>query len=174
MRASPIHGLDHIGITVPDIDAATAFFESAFDAEFIYDSLPGSSPPQEGDETETTLNLPKGAKVNKVRMIRLRNGPGIELFEMSGAEQREAVRPSDYGLQHFAVYVDDMAAATAQFEKAGGMLCSPPQKLIFDAEAGEGNLFCYGKTPWGAMIELVTYPSPMPYEATTPLRRWRL
>jgi catechol 2,3-dioxygenase-like lactoylglutathione lyase family enzyme len=37
MRA-PVHGIDHVGITVPDIEAATRFFEAAFDAQVIYDS----------------------------------------------------------------------------------------------------------------------------------------
>ncbi len=32
MKASPFHGMDHIGITVADMDAATRFFEAAFDA----------------------------------------------------------------------------------------------------------------------------------------------
>lgn len=32
MRASPVYGMDHVGVAVPDIAAATRFFEAAFDA----------------------------------------------------------------------------------------------------------------------------------------------
>lgn len=31
---SSVRGIDHIGITVPDIEKATLFFERAFDARF--------------------------------------------------------------------------------------------------------------------------------------------
>lgn len=174
MRASPIQGMDHVGMTVPDIDAATRFFEAAFDAELIYESKTLSDDPDEGPETEQMLNLFPGTKVKAVRMLRLRYGPGVELFQMEGPEQNEPARPSDYGLQHFGIYVDDIEAAIAQFEAAGGTMFSRPQAFMFGPEVGERNFFCYGKTPWGSVIELLTYPSPMPYEKDTPLRRWKL
>jgi hypothetical protein len=40
-------------------------------------------------------------------------------------------------------------------------------------EAGEGNQWLYVQAPWGGVIELVTYPSPQPWEQTTSLRRWK-
>ncbi|WAJ31002.1 VOC family protein [Antarcticirhabdus aurantiaca] len=106
-------------------------------------------------------------------MLALRHGPGIELFQFTAPDQKEPIRPADYGLQHFAVYVDDIRAAVAKFEAAGGAMLTDPQPFMFGTEEGDGNLFCYGRAPWGSTIELVTYPSPMPYEPTTPLRRWR-
>ncbi|WP_432565618.1 VOC family protein [Kineococcus sp. SYSU DK003] len=173
MRGSPIHGIDHIGITVPDIEEATRFFQSAFDAELLYESKALSEEPEEGAETEQTLHLLPGTKIRAVRMMRLRYGPGVELFQMEAAEHGAPARPSDYGLQHFGIYVDDLEAAISQVEAAGGTMFTRPQALMFDPEAGPGNDFCYGKTPWGSVIELLTYPSPMPYEKNTPLRRWR-
>ena len=167
---SNIRGVDHIGITVPDIESATRFLIEAFGAEVIYESLSRSSP-EEGSEVERTLDLAAGTKISLVRMIKLQHGPGIELFEMSGPSQRSAARPSDFGLQHFAVYVDDMAAAVARFEAAGGTLFGQPAPT-FPLERGKGNLFCFGRTPWG-VVELITLPTPPPYEELTPLRRWR-
>ncbi len=174
MQASPVQGMDHVGITVPDIEAATRFFEAAFGAEIIYDSKTPADAPESGPQTEQMLNLFPGTKVLAVRMMRLRYGPGLELFQMEGPEQREPVRPSDYGIQHFAVYVDDIKAAVSQFEAAGGTMFTQPKEIMFKLEQGDGNLFCYGATPWGSVIELITYPYPMPYEETTPLRRWKL
>ncbi len=49
---------------------------------------------------------------------------------------------------------------------------SDPNPILFPKEEGPGNLFCYGQTPWGMMIEFLTYPSAMGYESDTPLRRW--
>ena len=166
-------GMDHIGITIPDIEAATRFLVEAFDAEPIYDSVKRTDQTVEGSEPEDILSLAHGTKITAVRMMKLRVGPGIELFEMKGPEQGQPVRPSDFGLQHFALYVDDIEAAIAQFEKAGGTMFSRPQPLMFPTEVGKGNFFCYGRMPWGTVVELISLPSSMPYENDTALRRWR-
>ena len=125
-----------------------------------------------GPEVEKALGIPAGAVIEAIRMLRLGNGPNIELFTYTGVPQRDPVVPSDFGLQHFCVYVDDIDAAAAQFEKAGGTLLSSPLDLP-GGDAGPGNRFLYARTPWGSTIELVTCPSPQAYEATTELRRWR-
>jgi catechol 2,3-dioxygenase-like lactoylglutathione lyase family enzyme len=104
-------------------------------------------------------------------MMRVANGPGIELFEMQSPHQQSPARPSDLGLQHFAVYVDDIDAAVKRFVAAGGELMAAPTPTV-GVEAGPGNAYCYAKTPWGTVIELITYPSPGAYEKETPLRRW--
>jgi catechol 2,3-dioxygenase-like lactoylglutathione lyase family enzyme len=173
MDSNPARGMDHVGITVEDIEAATRFFQEAFGAEVIYDSVAPDDPSLEGEEPETNLHVVKGTTISAVRMLKLQYGPGLELFEMHASEQSAPVRPSDYGLQHFAVYVDDIKEATRLFEAAGGQMFTDPQPLMFPTEVGEGNFFCYGRTPWGSVIELITLPSPMPYENGTDLRRWR-
>jgi len=173
MSKEIIRGMDHVGITVADIEEATRFFEAVFGAEVIYDSVAPSDENVKGDGPETMLNLFPGTEIRAVRMLRLRHGPGLELFEMKGPEQNSPQRPSDFGIQHFAVYVDDIKEATMLFEAAGGKTYTPPQPIMFPAEAAENNLFCYGQTPWGTVIELISLPSPLPYEKDTVLRRWK-
>jgi hypothetical protein len=63
-----------------------------------------------------------------MRMMQLGNGPGLELFEVRGPDQRPAVRFSDFGLQHFALYVDDLDLATERFVAAGGTMFSGPTR----------------------------------------------
>jgi len=173
MALHPVRGMDHIGITVADMASATDFLIRAFGAEIIYDSVTATDDDLQGEENDRLLNLAPGTRISAVRLLRLQHGPGIELFEMHGAQQRAPVRPSDYGLQHFAVYVADMSAATEKFVAAGGTLFTPPRALSFRTETGADNAFCYGRAPWGSVIELITYPTPMPYEQHTTLRRWR-
>ncbi|MGJ9403549.1 VOC family protein [Arthrobacter sp. KK5.5] len=164
-----IRAIEHIGITVPDLEQATRFFADAFGAEKIYDML---DEPLAGPAVEAGLGIPAGARIEAIRMLRLGEGPNLELFTYSGTDQREPVVPSDYGLQHFCVYVDDIDAAAERLQAAGGRLLGPPADLP-GGDAGQGNRYLYARTPWGSTVELVTYPSAQAYEARTPLRRWR-
>ncbi|MCP1440866.1 catechol 2,3-dioxygenase-like lactoylglutathione lyase family enzyme [Erwinia persicina] len=173
MSTGTVRGMDHVGITVSDIEEATRFFSEAFGAEVIYDSVSPSDDDVKGEETESILNLFPGTRITTVRMMKLQHGPGLELFEMQGPEQHQPVRPSDYGIQHFAVYVDDINEAIGLFERAGGKMFTSPQPLMFPTEAGDNNFFCYGRTPWGSVIELISLPSRLPYEESTSLRRWK-
>jgi catechol 2,3-dioxygenase-like lactoylglutathione lyase family enzyme len=164
-----IRAIEHVGITVPDMEAATAFFAEAFGAEYLYDML---DEPLGGPAVEAGLGVPQGAVITAIRMLRLGNGPNIELFTYTGVAQDDPVRPNDFGIQHFCLYVDDIDAAAARLAAAGGTLLSEPGDLP-GGDAGPGNRYVYTRTPWGSTIELVTYPSPQAYESRTELRRWR-
>ena len=100
-----VHGIDHVGVTVPDIEEATAFFRTALSARVLYDTLPRDQGPRGGPSVEEHLGVPEGTRELAVRMLKLPNGPGLELFEFAGPRQREAALPCDLGWQHVAVYV---------------------------------------------------------------------
>jgi catechol 2,3-dioxygenase-like lactoylglutathione lyase family enzyme len=168
---SPVRGIDHVAMTVPNLDDASRFLEEALGAQPIYDDLKRGQTPMHGTMVERQLDLAAGASLVAMRMMRLANGPGIELFEVQSSHQQPAARPSDLGLQHFGVYVDDIDAAAKRFVAAGGELLASPAPTI-GVEAGPGNAYCYAKTPWGTIVELITHPSPGGYEKETPLRRW--
>ncbi|RCG21410.1 glyoxalase [Streptomyces diacarni] len=166
-----VRGIDHVGVTVPDIDAATEFFVRALGAEKLYDTLPREEGPKRGEETVRRLGVPAGTEQVAMRMLRLPHGPGLELFEFRGPRRREAAVPSDLGWQHLACYVEDLPAACEAVREAGGTVPDEPRPLP-GPEAGPRNRFLYCRTPWGSTLELLTYPDPMPYEETTELRRW--
>ena len=173
MEASGIRGIDHIGLTVPDIVAAERFLIDGLGAEFIYETLNRTMPHFEGPATEQMLRGPPGPQVSVIRMYRMAYGPGIELFEYSRVDgQRPPLRGCDVGWQHIALYVDNMEVAIRRATTAGAELLNEPWDLI-RAESGPGNRFCFLKAPFGALIELITYPSSQPYEAQTQLRRWK-
>jgi hypothetical protein len=102
-----------------------------------------SDPPFEGVMAEEMVGMAPGTVLVTMRMMQLGNGPGLELFEVRGPDRRPPVRFSDFGLQHFAL------------------------------EKGEGNVWRYGRTPWGSVIELVSALGAQEYEHHTPLRRWK-
>lgn len=155
-------GIDHIGWTVPNIDVATQFLAQAFGAQVVYDSHPKTAAPQAGPEVEQMLGLPAGGQVIQIRMVRLGNGASLELFQLAHAPQHGPAQLADFGYTHFGLYVDDMAAAVQRFEAAGGQLLAPPHALV-GVESGPGNEFVYGRTPWGALVELLTYPAGLHY-----------
>jgi len=166
-----VHGIEHVGITVPDLEAASRFFVDAFGAEILFDNITRDAP-MEGEHLAEIFGVPTATRAFASRFLRLANGPGIELLEIVAPEQHPAARPSDFGLQHIALYVDDMTAAAERFQAAGGQMRTGPNPLVRH-EAGVGNAFWYGVTPWGTSIELITSPSPQAYEESTPARRWR-
>ncbi|MFJ6214896.1 VOC family protein [Streptomyces sp. NPDC092296] len=167
-----VRGIDHVGVTVPDLDAATAFLVRALDAEVLYDTLRREEGPKGGAGVEARLGVPAGTAEVAIRMLRLPNGPGLELFEFRGPRQDPAALPCDLGWQHLAVYVDDLDAAAARLAGAGATLLGEPRPLP-ERESGPRNRFLYCRTPWGSTLELISYPDPQPYERRTARRRWR-
>jgi catechol 2,3-dioxygenase-like lactoylglutathione lyase family enzyme len=172
MTQPTTRGIDHIGLTVPNIVAAEHFLVQGLGAEFIYEMLGASAPPLKGPDLERAIGLPPGAQVNVIRMYKVAHGPGIELFQYTFPEQRPPARACDIGWQHIALYVDDIDKAVARAVAAGAELMADPWDMM-GSEGGAGNRFCFVRAPFGAMIELITFPSAMPYEQGTALRRWK-
>lgn len=167
-----IRGIDHVGVTVPDIEAATRFFVEPMDAEVLYDILNKSEPPRSHPHIASRLGVRPGTKQMAIRMLAMPNGPGLELFEYQTENQAPPSIASDFGWQHIAIYVDDNDLALDRARAAGATPFSEPQNLS-GLEGGPGNKFVYCKTPWGSVLELISYPSPQPYEKTVSRRRWR-
>ena len=106
------------------------------------------------DASPAAASLEDGLAEGRDRL--LREGPRIELFEYWAPEQQPPLRPSDYGLQHLAIFVDDMDAACRRIEEHGGELMSGPHRMP-DPECGPDDRYRYTRAPWGTTIELVSY-----------------
>ncbi len=162
-----LRGVDHVGITVPDIEQATAFFVDVLGCELLYEREPPGD-----DSPRDRLGVPAGSRIQVVRFLRCAEGANVELFEFYSPDQREDFpRPSDFGIQHVAFYVDDLDAATEHLRRHGASVLSGPNPLP-GPEAGEGNRFIYARTPWGMTLELISYPTPMAYQQRSDARRW--
>jgi catechol 2,3-dioxygenase-like lactoylglutathione lyase family enzyme len=170
----PVRAIDHVGITVPNIEEASEFFIGAFGAEVIFamDTHRDTSDPDVLAGEQAKLGTRPGARWTRTLVLRVGEGPSIELFEYEDAARLQPPTPSDLGIQHFGVYVDDMEAACERVVAAGGTLLDGPT-LLPDLESGPGNQWLYTRAPWGGIIELVSYPSPQAYEEHTDVRRWR-
>lgn len=155
--SKPIPGLrgpEHIGITVPNLSDAVAFFEDVFGAEVLYTVGPFAS---DDDWMAENLDVDARAVIPKIAMIRIENGPAIEVFEYIAADQRaDPPRNSDVGGHHIAFYVDDMAAAVSDLRARNLTVIGEPKEI--DEGPSAGLSWVYFKAPWGLHLELVSYP----------------
>lgn len=159
--------VDHIAITVPDLDQAVRFFVEALGASLLY----VEGPIAEGTWMEDNLNVDAAASC---RIAMLRWGPttNLELFDYSApAQNRRIPRNSDVGGHHLAVYVDDIDAAFDYVRGLPGVTCQGAPKTITSGPL-IGDRWMYFTTPWGLQLELISLPLHLPYERCTLERRF--
>ena len=135
-----ILGVDHPALAVPDMQRALDFYCGVVGFEVVaeYD-LPGGL-------MEQPFAIEKAGC--KVRMIH-KGGTKIELFEFESAEDGDPERPVNRnGITHIALTSNDVPADHGKLEAAGVRFNTPPQ--------GESpNQWCYGRDPFGNVIELL-------------------
>ncbi|HZR38589.1 MAG TPA: VOC family protein [Ktedonobacteraceae bacterium] len=159
-----IRGVEHIGLTVPDLDEATRFFVQVLGCEVVYTM--GPFPYKENWFDLNPELLPQIRRT--IRTLSCGNGAHIELFEFTAPDQRKQMpRNIDYGGHHVAFYVDDMDAAIA-YLKDKGVKFYGGKKYGSGPEAGKDSTFIHFCTPWGLILELVSYPNGRAYEQEKP------
>lgn len=163
-------GVNHVGITVPDLDEATRFFKRGLGAKIAYDGLTTDDEPRCGAEVESQLGLPSGAKIRRQRMVVAGTGPSLELFEIE-APHAPAAGLADYGLNHLAFYVDNIQGSLGRLVAAGGQALSEVHgNSRYEDSPGNGSV--YVKAPWGTLIELQTIPNGHYYPQNSEAEIW--
>lgn len=163
-----LRGADHVGITVPNLAEAEAFFGRVLGCKTLARNGPLSAP---DDWLTRHVGVHARAQIREMVFMRCGNGANLELFEWSAPDQdRRQPRNSDFAGHHTAFYVDDIEAAAAWLRSNGVETYDGP----FTTRDGDyaGQWVLYLRTPWGAHLELVSYPSGMGYEKSAPERLW--
>jgi catechol 2,3-dioxygenase-like lactoylglutathione lyase family enzyme len=162
-------GIEHIGLTVPDLDEATAFFVGLLGCVPVFEAGPFRA---DDDWMTEHLKVHPRAEIRRLRMLKCATGPALELFEYTAPDQARTVPAnSDVGGHHVAFYVEDMAAAVGYLRDRGVRVLGEPTTLAAGPSAGLS--FVYFLAPWGLQLELVSYPRGLAYEATSAVRLWR-
>lgn len=147
--------LDHVGVTVPDIEAAQAFLVDVLGLEYLYRLGPYRD--DDGDWMAEHLNVDSRATIPQIRFFRLGGQAILEVFEYTAPDQRsEPPRNSDVGGHHVALYVDDLDEAVAYLHAHGVTVLGEP---TVSKGAHEGQRWVYFLAPWGMQFELVSYPN---------------
>lgn len=162
-----MRGIDHIGVTVPDLDEAERFFVDVLGAELIYTL---GTKQADDDWMQVTLGVHPRTVIREIRFLRLGNGSNLELFKYDSADgQADEPRNSDIGGHHLAIYVDDLDAAREYLRIHGVEIMGEP---VASQSSAEGQRWLYFRSPWGMQFELVSFPGGKAYEHNSPRRLW--
>lgn len=158
---------DHVGITVPDLEAAIAFFTDHLGCELGWRIGPMSA---DDDWMTKALNVHPRA-VGHIAMLRMGPTFNIELFQYASPDQVTThPKNSDIGGSHLAIYVDDIDEAAEYLAAIPGVKLQLGPNTVEDGSDVDGIRFCYFLTPWGYQMELVSAPNGLKFEQTSDVR----
>lgn len=128
--------IDHVGIAVPDLDEAKAFYSRAFGLEVVHEEV----------------NVEQG--VREAMLAVGDSGSCIQLLAPLNADSTIAkfLDRSGPGIQQVAYGVDDVEATAAALREAGVRVLYETAKR---GTAGSKVNFCHPKDCGGVLIELV-------------------
>jgi catechol 2,3-dioxygenase-like lactoylglutathione lyase family enzyme len=157
--------VDHVALTVPDLDPAVDFFCRVLGAVFLYRSASGPMPG--GASMARDFGVHPEASL-AMAVIRLGPTMNIELFEWHAPDQSLAApRSSDAGGHHLGLYVRSIEPAAAYLEQVPGVRLLGDVKTSPPGTPIGGSRWIYFLTPWGLQMELIERPSPLPYEGSS-------
>jgi catechol 2,3-dioxygenase-like lactoylglutathione lyase family enzyme len=162
-------GIDHIGITVPDIRQAISWFENVLGYSEPLTFGPFADPT--GTFIHDVVGTDPRAVIEQITEGRGGNGPNVELFQYSAPRQDMTIRRnSDWGGHHIAFYVRHIDKAVEYMQRQNGVtkLFGP---FAVTAGPAAGQTINYFKTPFG-FVELISYPKGMAYEQTAAIPLW--
>jgi catechol 2,3-dioxygenase-like lactoylglutathione lyase family enzyme len=155
-------GVDHFGITVPNIKRAVAWFKQVLGCSVPLTFGPFGDP--KGPLMKQLVNVRPRAVIQQISQVRCgRNGANLELFQYTAPHQNRTVPlNSDYAGNHIAFYVRNENAAVAALAAKGVKKFLGPFPVTAGPAAGQ--TINYFLPPIGHYIELISYPKGMAYE----------
>ncbi|MBS1878490.1 MAG: VOC family protein [Actinobacteria bacterium] len=162
-------GIDHIGITVPNIQIAAAWLEQNLGFTNPLTFGPFSDPT--GNFMTELVDVNPRAVLEQVRVLRGGNGPNLELFQYTSPDQDRSFRiNSDWGAHHVAFYARNIDKGVAALQARAGTKLFGPVAITEGPAAGQS--INYFQTPFGTDIELISYPAGMAYESGAAIDLW--
>ena len=143
--AAAMSAIAHVGLTVPDLDGAVAWYSDVLGLEALGEVMTVRA--GDGHAGRVAADV-LGADFGRFRQAHLAgaNGVAIELFEFEAGN-----RPP--GLFHLCVVVPDVARAAERIATSGGRQSSE----VWEIFSGEPYLTCYCEDPFGTTVELYSH-----------------
>jgi len=144
--------LDHIGLTVGDLDRSIQFYSTVLDCVVRERAV------IKGAEVEMLTGV-AGAVIHTAD-LNLSCGGMLELLQYLGPNPTVlAQRRFDAGHSHIAFTVNDVDATRMRALSAGALDCSLPVTLNEPGSSWDQARVCYALDPDGRTIEFVERPS---------------
>ncbi len=156
-----IRGVNHIGLTVPDMNEAVGFLTDVLGCQKATSFGPFRD--DQGTFMQDLLDVDPRAVIEEITLMRCGFGSNIELFHYTAPDQKTVTaRNSDIGGHHIAFYVDDINAAAEYLKSKGVRTLMGPLPVNEGPAAGQAILYFFA--PWGLQMEAISYPGGMAYE----------
>ena len=159
-----LRGGEHVGLTVPDLDAAESFLVDVLGAQLVFD---GGR--EDGEDVMTRVLGAEPGDSMRYKFFRLGYGLNLEVFEYDTKDRGRHPGNHQAGGHHIALYVDEIGPAVEHLRSHGVPVDNP--EYITEGPAA-GSHWVYFKTPWGLQMELVSYPNGKAYEAGASVKLW--
>ncbi|HWK61037.1 MAG TPA: VOC family protein [Eoetvoesiella sp.] len=167
--------VDHVALTVPDLDAAVEFYSDVIGGVPLYRIGPFDAKEMPAmddgrDWCEAHVNVADA----RLTIAMLQVGPNLmlELFQYDRPIERRASPPRncDLGGHHIAFKVSDIDRAIQYLKERRIRVMSGP--MAFDEGPCAGLRVIYFLDPWGNQLELVEYQR-QGFEASCAVRIYR-
>ncbi len=154
--ASPSHAFSHVGATVPDLEAAVAWYQDTLGAYLLAGPLEVL---EDGSPLGDAAAAIYGTGFRRFRFAHLAfaDAVGLELFHFDVPETSAREDNFEFwktGINHFSVTSPQPHDLAARIAAAGGRVRAEPVTL--DAEKGYVIVYC--QDPWGTVIEICSHP----------------
>ena len=159
-----LRAVDHVGLTVPDLDSAIAFFERVLGATVVYRDGPLIWPDQANSSRPTIAGT---------AMLRFGPVTNIELVAFADAPVGDAPALSAPGGHHLGLIVDDLDRSLLDLEHESGVRVLGQPRTIPADRPQAGTRYVFASTPWGLKLELLELPLSPPSGATSTGPRYR-
>jgi catechol 2,3-dioxygenase-like lactoylglutathione lyase family enzyme len=146
-----LNGINHVGVTVRDLDRTLAFYREFFGIEPLFQGL--------GENADISRSV--GLDDVRVRFAFIDLGnTRMELlqYERPLGRQTQDMRNCDVGAIHVCFDVDDLTAKYEQLKAGGIQFITSPIRLDDNQGTLAGLEYVYFRDPDGLMLQLYEMP----------------
>ncbi len=149
------HCLNHVGVSVPDIEAAIEWYERLFG--FVVIAPPVTVLP-DGSHFGNLAGDICGAGFGGMKIAHMvtGDGTGLEFFEFLEPKPERREDTMEYwknGFFHIAITDPDVEAKVQEIVAHGGR----KRSQIWEVFEGEGIKVCYCEDPFGNVLEIISH-----------------
>lgn len=158
---STMVGIDHVGISVPDLMQAEDFFTRVIGCVNVFHLGPFAD--REGTFMSGQLGAHREATLN-IATMRCGAASNVELFEFrSPSRKMDWPARDDIGSASIGFYVEDLDALLAHLKSNGvetlGSVVDVPEGPI------AGRKWIYARAPWGLLVFFMSEPNGIAWDA---------